>query len=434
MRPLLIFSLYLAISLIYFGRGLPGHFGDYYVGRETDPGVHMWFFSWWRFSLSHGLNPFLTDWVWAPLGINLAWTTCVPLPSLISIPLQVTVGEPATYNIIAMLMLPLAAFSAFLLCRRVTGAFWPSVLGGYIFGFSSYMLGEVLAHLDLVAVFPVPFIVLLTLKKLDAEISARRYAILTAALLTVQFLCFPELFATITIVGGFALLLAMVLFDSGGMRVQLAGLIGPAASGYLIASAFLSPYLYFMLSRGFPHAPIWKPGITSADLLAFLVPTETVMLGTARAATEITRTFQGDICENGAYLGIAIILFVEVLSAALLARAGGKISDAPVRHSGDRGDGSIAPCRGPARVLDAMGDYRPAAADFGRAAGTVHVVCLPGPGRNDGDVVRSAGRATADEMDRRRGNLVISRAESARIVLGKQARHPRILHRPNLRY
>jgi len=36
------------------------------------------------------------------------------------------------------------------------------------------------------------------------------------------------------------------------------------------------------------------------------------MLGTARAATEITRTFQGDIYENGAYLGIAIILFVEV--------------------------------------------------------------------------------------------------------------------------
>ena len=60
----------------------------------------MWFFNWWRFSLAHGLNPFITDWVWAPSGINLAWTTFVPLPAWISIPLQVTVGEPATYNII----------------------------------------------------------------------------------------------------------------------------------------------------------------------------------------------------------------------------------------------------------------------------------------------------------------------------------------------
>jgi len=205
MRPLLIFSLYLAISLIYFGRGLPGHFGDYYVGRETDHGVHMWFFNWWRFSLSHGLNPFLTDWVWAPLGINLAWTTCVPLPSLISIPLQVTVGEPATYNIIAMLMLPLAAFSAFLLCRRVTGAFWPSVLGGYIFGFSPYLLGEALGHLVCIAVFPVPLIALIALKRLDEEISAARFAAIFATLLVIQLLCSVEVFATVTLVGGFSL-------------------------------------------------------------------------------------------------------------------------------------------------------------------------------------------------------------------------------------
>src|SRR5258708_31580793 len=67
-----------------------------------------------------------------------------------------------------------------------------------------------------------------------------------------------------------------------------------------------------MLARGFPHAPLWKPGLSSADLLAFLVPTQTLMLGTARAATEITRTFQSEIYENGAYLGIAAIIFVEV--------------------------------------------------------------------------------------------------------------------------
>ncbi len=301
--------LYLLVALFLLARGLIGHPG-YIIGRDTDPPQTMWFFNWWRFSLAHGLNPFITDWVWAPLGINLAWTTFVPLPAWFSIPLQVTVGEPATYNIVIALALPLAAFSAFLLCRRVTDAFWPSVLGGYIFGFSSYMLGEVLVHLDLVSVFPVPLIVLLTLKRLDGEISARRFAILLAALLTVQFLCFPELFATITIVGGFAFLLALALFDN--LRARVAGLIAPAIAGYAIAAAVLSPYLYYMLGRGFPHSPIWKTGSYSADLLAFLVPTETIMLGTTRAAANIARTFEGDIYENGAYLGIAMIVFVEV--------------------------------------------------------------------------------------------------------------------------
>ena len=310
LRSLGAFALYFTIAVLLLDRGLIGH-PDYFVGRDTDPPQTMWFFNWWRFSLAHGLNPFITDWVWAPLGINLAWTTFVPILAWVSIPLQVTVGEPATYNMIIMLALPLAAFSAFLLCRHVTGAFWPSVLGGYIFGFSSYMLGEVLTHLDLVAVFPVPLVALLTLKRLEGEITARRFAIQLAALLTLQFLCFPELFATITIVGGFSILLALALFDSD-VRARLLGLIAPAAAGYAITAVVLSPYLYYLLANGFHHAQIWKPGEFSADLLAFVVPSETMMFGTMRAATAITRTFQGDIYENGAYLGLAVIVFVLV--------------------------------------------------------------------------------------------------------------------------
>jgi len=258
-----VFVFFLTFSILLFGRGLAAHLATAYLGRETDPGVHMWFFNWWRFSLAHGLNPFITDFVWAPLGINLAWTTCVPLPSLISIPLQVTVGEPATYNIIAMLLVPLAALSAFLLCRRVTGAFWPSVLGGYIFGFSPYMLGQVLGHLVEFAVFPVPLIVLLTLKRLDNEISSPRYAIGLAALLIVQFLFAVELCATVTMVGGFAFLLALVLF-SGDVRARLVGLIAPTAAGYVIAGAILSPYLYSFSRSAFLAVRFGRPAISPA--------------------------------------------------------------------------------------------------------------------------------------------------------------------------
>ena len=196
-------ALYLS-AVIFLCRGLIGHPG-YFIGRDTDPPQTMWFFNWWRFSFAHGLNPFVTDWVWAPLGINLAWTTFVPLLAWISIPLQITVGEPATYNIITMLMPPLAAFCAFVLCRRVTGAFWPSLLGGYIFGFSPHMLGEVLGHLVVIAVFPVPLIALTALKRLDDEISAVRFIMMLTLLLVTQFLCSVDLFATMTLVAGFSL-------------------------------------------------------------------------------------------------------------------------------------------------------------------------------------------------------------------------------------
>ncbi len=310
-RAAAIFLLYLAIALICFGRGLPGHFGSYYVGRETDPPQTMWFFNWWRFSLSHGLNPFVTDWVWAPLGINLAWTTFVPLPSLISIPLQVTIGEPATYNIIAMLMPLLAAYTAFLLCRRVTGALWPSVLGGYLFGFSPYMLGQMLGHMVCIVFFPVPLIALIALKRLDDEISAGWFALMLATLLIVQFLCAVELFATVTLVGGFSLLLALLVFD-GDVRTRLLRLVTPIIGGYLISTAILSPYLYYMLALGRPSGPIWPPSFFSADLIGFLVPRQTVWWGSADFATAISRHFVGNIMENGDYLGVVLIVFVEI--------------------------------------------------------------------------------------------------------------------------
>ncbi len=315
------FALYLMFAVV-LDRGLARH-PVFTIGRGTDPPQTMWFFNWWLYSLSHGLNPFVTDLVWAPLGINLAWTAIVPLLAWTSIPLQLTLGEPAAYNIIAMLALPLAAFSAFLLCRRVTSAFWPSILGGYVFGFSPYMLGQVLEHLVLIAVFPVPLVVLVTLKRLDAEISARRFAMLFAALLAVQFLCSVELFATVTIVGGFALMLALVLFD-GELRARLAGLLAPAAAGYAIAAAVLSPYLFYLLAHGFPHGSVWNPSNYSADALAFLVPTQALMLGAWHAATAISRTFQTRISENGAYLGIAIIIFVEIFRRRYWREAVGK--------------------------------------------------------------------------------------------------------------
>ncbi len=299
----------MAVSLIFFARGLPGHFGDYYVGRDTDPPQTMWFFNWWRFSLAHGLNPFITHWVWAPSGINLAWTTFVPLPALISIPLQVTVGEPATYNIIVTLMLPLAAFAAFLLCRRATGALWPSVLGGYIFGFSPHMLGEVLGHLVVIAVFPVPLIALLALKRLAGEISAARFTMMLALLLVTQFLCSVDLFATMTLVGGFSLLLALVIFKNDA---RIRRLIVPITGAYLISTVVLSPYFYYLLALGHPSGPIWPPNRWSADLVGFLVPRQTIWWGSSNVATAISRRLEGSLLENGDYLGILLIVLVEL--------------------------------------------------------------------------------------------------------------------------
>ncbi len=76
------FLIYLALAFLFFSRSLIGHFSDRFIGREADPSQMMWLLAWWPYALGHHLNPFLTDYVWAPVGFNFAWMTSIPLPSL----------------------------------------------------------------------------------------------------------------------------------------------------------------------------------------------------------------------------------------------------------------------------------------------------------------------------------------------------------------
>jgi hypothetical protein len=302
--------LYLFLALLFFARGLIGHPGSY-IGHETDPPMFMWYLRWWRYALEHRINPFVTDLLWAPRGFNLAWTTFIPLPAWLVIPLGRTLGESAAYNILCLVALPADAAAAFLLCRRVTGSFWPSILGGYIFAFSPYMLGHMLAgHLHLMLAFPIPLAALAGLRRLDGDISQRRFTFEIAGLLTVQFLCGIELFATMTLFAGFALLAAIVFFN-GETRARLLNLIGPLAAAYAFAMLAVSPYLYFLFAFGVPHDPIWPPARYTADLLNFFIPTQTNLFGNFGFARAIAEKFAGDVYENGAYIGIPLIILIE---------------------------------------------------------------------------------------------------------------------------
>ena len=310
-RPSLTVVVYALVAGIFFMRGLLAHPG-YFIGRGTDPAMFMWYLRWWRFVLEHRINPFLTDLLWAPLGFNLAWTTFIPLPAWLVIPIGRVCGETAAYNALCFLAIPLAAISAFLLCRRITGTFWPSLLGGYIFGFSPYMLGNLLAgHLHLMLAFPIPLAALTGLRRLDGEITARRFTIEFAILLVVQFLCGIELFATMTIFGGFVLLAAIAFFD-GETRARLFDLAGPLVAAYAITMLVVSPYLYYLFAFGFPKEPIWSPDQFTGDLLNFFIPTDTNLLGTLGFARVITGTFNSNIYENCAYLGIPLLVTLEV--------------------------------------------------------------------------------------------------------------------------
>ncbi|MGC1678124.1 MAG: hypothetical protein WA740_11395, partial [Candidatus Binataceae bacterium] len=200
---------------------------------------------------------------------------------------------------------PAAAFCAYLLCRWITGKFWPSILGGLIFGFSPYMLGQILAHVDLVMVFPVPLAILAVLKFLASEIRTRAYAAAIAALMVIQFLCFPEIFATSVIFGLIAYAIALRVSPE---RSRLIAIIAPSLIALAIAAAILSPYLYAMLSAGAPRDVIYSPTVYSADLLNLVVPARFNWLGSFAPMRAISDHFPGFWIEHGACFGIPLLV------------------------------------------------------------------------------------------------------------------------------
>lgn len=294
---------YLLVSFVYFALPVVSHPGRDVIGFGHDPGLFVWMLAWWPHAVLHGMNPFVTHAVWAPQGVNLAWVTSIPSLALLAAPVTLLGGPVLTYNTLAVLLPALAAWTAFLLCRHLTHSVWPSLVGGYLFGFSPYVLGQTEGHLHLSAVFLVPLIALVLVRYVEGTLTARRFVLVLAVLLAVEISISTELAWTLTLAIGVSLALAAVLVPASRHRLRL--LLLPLFLSYVGAALLTSPFLAYALLH-FSHGSFHRPDRYPADLLNLVVPTEQAALGWSWT-TSIARHFKGNLYENGAYLGLPLL-------------------------------------------------------------------------------------------------------------------------------
>ncbi len=314
------FVLYAAVAFCFFGLRLLIDHGSNYVGTGADPQIFIWSFGWWPHAILHGQNPFATTAIWAPDGVNLAWTTTVPGLALLFSPLTLIAGPVISYNVAAVLMPALAAWTAFLLCRHLTGRVWPSLVGGYLFGFSSYMLGQELGHLHATSVFLVPLVALVVLRYVDGALDARGLVIRLGPLLALQLLFSTELLFTMTLALACSLAVGIVVAPSS--RRRLVTLIAPIAVGYVLAAILTAPFVYYLLT-GFQKSAIHPPQDFLTDLLNFVIPTRLALSGHGWA-NPISSRFPGNDSERGAYLGVPALLIVALFAYKRLRTPGGR--------------------------------------------------------------------------------------------------------------
>jgi hypothetical protein len=301
--------VYGVIALLFWGPWVldaPG--STILAANDVDPSAYLWFFSWWPHALLNGLNPFHTELIFAPDGYNLAWVTSMPGPSLLLAPVTLWLGAAVTWNLISFAAPALGAWTAFLLCRHVAGATAPALVGGYLFGFSPYMLSQLRGAPQLALVALLPVVVLLVLRHLEGSSSNRRFVVAMTFTLTAQVLISTEVVATAMVFGGLALAGAYALYPE--RRSALRRTMTLILVSLLATAVLASPLLAYVLF-GERTLPAQALAQYPADFLSFVVPGTLLALAPERLGGGAPGWATG-----AAYFGLPLLLLAAAFAWA----------------------------------------------------------------------------------------------------------------------
>jgi hypothetical protein len=227
-------------------------------------------------------------------------------------------GSVVSFTIVTLAGLTLGAFSGFLLCYELTDQYCPSLVGGWLFGFSSYEIGQLCGHLNLDFTACLPALLWLGVLRYKGGIGRRVFFVASSITLVFQFGTSTELFATTTFFGCMALALIYLLRAADTGRLVRVG--KELAWSYILCVTIVSPYLYYA-AKGFSLVPaLLQPrNVYVADVLNYVVPTPITYIGGSWTAS-ISKTFTGNDMENGAYLGLPLLLIIAAFAVAFWRR------------------------------------------------------------------------------------------------------------------
>jgi hypothetical protein len=314
----LAFVIYLVVWVVTSARPLVFQATQALLDQKSqDPNFYVWGLRWWPYAIGHGLDPLFTHEIAAPAGHSLAWVTTAPPVALLAVPLTLIAGPLVSFNLLTAVALPLSAWAAFVLCRRLTGQFWPALVGGAVFGFSAYEVNHGGAgQLNLIYCLLLPVLAYLVILWRDGSISTRAFVIMAALAMAVQFYLMMEIFADLTAILAVALLVGFALAGREGRAaiVRLGKFIGLA---YVIAVVLVAPYVVYALDNKPP-----KPAkVTGMDLASLVIPRPGRTFGIAWLAhAAVAPNHVSQACYVGIPLLLLAVLFAITRWSAAIVR------------------------------------------------------------------------------------------------------------------
>ena len=312
-------TVYIALAIVVFWPSPPWDSttlpaGPYGAG-SGDPSQTVWFLNWMSFALRHTLNPFETNYLNYPFGVDLGNNSLMAALGILGMPITLTLGPVAAFNMLIRLAFASSAGSMFLVLRNWTR--WPAAfVGGLFYGFGPYMMVHGEPHLNLAFVPLPPLIVWLLYDLLVAQRrDPQRTGVILGVVCAIQAYIEPELLVMLAIVVGIGLVLFAVTrraFDRRRIDHVVQAL--PVLAGVFIALA--APLLRAVLvAPGHLTGPVQSIGnlqTLHADLLAPLIPTSHQFFTTAALNAISGPLVGGNPTENISYLGLPVVVLLVV--------------------------------------------------------------------------------------------------------------------------
>jgi hypothetical protein len=305
-RGFAAFLLYLLTSVLVFALPVMGDLASRCVGScLPDTNLYVWSFAWMNHAIQAHIDPLFTDYVWAPAGVHLAWVTTLPGPALLFQPITDRFGALFSVNVLMLLAPALAAWGTYLLCVRLTRRFWASVMGGFVFGFSTFINQHERAQLNLILVFFIPLAVYLVVRRVDRSLGRIAFVALLAIVLAAQFSTSTEILATMTMFGGLAYLLAL-LTTPLELKKRLLWTAPLIAAAYALGAVLVSPIIHHLANDAPPEHAIRLPEINTTDLLSFVIPQSYARFG-GQTFASLSDRFPALPQNDTGYIGIVLL-------------------------------------------------------------------------------------------------------------------------------
>jgi hypothetical protein len=261
--------------------------------------------------LTEGVNPFFTDRLNYPDGVNLMANTSVLAVSLPMTPITLMFGPHVAFN--AFLTLALAATGIswyFVLSRRFVTSRLAAWIGALFATFAPSMVSHAGGHPNIVSQFLVPLIIWRTLE-LRREGKARRNGLILAGLLVWQaFINLEILFMTAVGLGVFCAVMALVRRrrKEPVEAVPFLKALGVAGGATLVVLSY-PLYIQFFGPQSYHGLPEFVRGF-GADLASFTAYARRSIAGNTVTASRLAQ----NPAEENAFFGWGmVILFLGLV-------------------------------------------------------------------------------------------------------------------------